>query len=471
MSKVKSIIRNNAKVLQRTLDLLVTTVSYFGAFYLTKIINAEYFAFTTDYIYMLILVIPTWAILIKTTNLAQIPRSRTYMSIFFRILNFNLVGFFVLLLYKYIFGFESFSHYFILSFSMINWISLFTLRMTTFRFVKSFRANGHNIHNLVIIADKDSEELIDSILDHKEWGYRIVGVFSDSKHIRDTYSPMIRVLPERSNIKNILKVDIIDEVLYCKQEVNLEKVDQLIATCKQLGITFKAKSKVVPLDHPEVKLTHLEKTPFLTFINTPNNSLGWAWKSISDFALSTILLFAISPLFLVIATIIKVTSKGPVVFKQKRVGLHGRQFYIYKFRTMVQNAEELKAKLMAQNESDGPTFKIKKDPRITSIGSFLRKTSIDELPQLFNVLKGDMSLIGPRPPLQSEVAEYEDWQLRRLSVKPGITCTWQIIPNRNDVVFEKWMKLDMEYIDKWSLKSDWMLFFKTIKSVLINKGY
>jgi exopolysaccharide biosynthesis polyprenyl glycosylphosphotransferase len=471
MKPIKTIIRKNAKVIQRTLDLMVTVISYFGAFYLTSLINKEYFQFTNDYVYMLLLVVPTWAILIKSTNLAQIPRSRTYMSIFFRILNFNFIGFLVLLLYKYIFGFESFSYYFVLSFSLINWISLFTLRMTTFRVVKSFRANGHNIHNLVIVADKDSEEIIDNILDHKEWGYRIVAIFSDSSYIRETYSPLIRVLPERSNIKNILKVDIIDEVLYCKQEVDLEKVDQLIATCKELGVTFKAKSNVVPVNQPEVKLTHLEKTPFLTFYNTPNNSFRWAWKSISDFTISAILLFALSPLFLIISLIIKLTSKGPVVFKQKRVGLHGRQFYIYKFRTMVQNAEELKAKLMAQNESDGPTFKIKKDPRITSIGSFLRKTSIDELPQLFNVLRGEMSLIGPRPPLQSEVAEYEDWQLRRLSVKPGITCTWQIIPNRNDVVFEKWMKLDMEYIDKWSLKSDWQLFFKTIKSVIINRGY
>jgi exopolysaccharide biosynthesis polyprenyl glycosylphosphotransferase len=471
MKPIKTIIRKNAKVIQRTLDLMVTVISYFGAFYLTSLINKEYFQFTNDYVYMLLLVVPTWAILIKSTNLAQIPRSRTYMSIFFRILNFNFIGFLVLLLYKYIFGFESFSYYFVLSFSLINWISLFTLRMTTFRVVKSFRANGHNIHNLVIVADKDSEEIIDNILDHKEWGYRIVAIFSDSSYIRETYSPLIRVLPERSNIKNILKVDIIDEVLYCKQEVDLEKVDQLIATCKELGVTFKAKSNVVPVNQPEVKLTHLEKTPFLTFYNTPNNSFRWAWKSISDFTISAILLFSLSPLFLIISLIIKLTSKGPVVFKQKRVGLHGRQFYIYKFRTMVQNAEELKAKLMAQNESDGPTFKIKKDPRITSIGSFLRKTSIDELPQLFNVLRGEMSLIGPRPPLQSEVAEYEDWQLRRLSVKPGITCTWQIIPNRNDVVFEKWMKLDMEYIDKWSLKSDWQLFFKTIKSVIINRGY
>jgi exopolysaccharide biosynthesis polyprenyl glycosylphosphotransferase len=471
MKPIKTIIRNNARVLQRLVDLLVTTASFFIAFYITNLINAEYFLFTSDYIYMFALVVPTWALLIKTTNLAQMPRSRTYMSIFFRILNFNFVGFLVLLLYKYIFGFETFSNYFILAFSLLNWISLFILRMTTFRVVKSFRANGHNIHNLVIVADKDSEEIIDNILDHKEWGYRIVAIFSDSTHIRETYSPLIRVLPERSNIKNILKVDIIDEVLYCKQEVDLEKVDKLIAACRELGVTFKAKSNVVALNQPNVKLTHLEKTPFLTFINTPNNSFRWAWKSISDFAISAVLLFMLSPLFLTIAIIIKLTSKGPVVFKQKRVGLHGRQFYIYKFRTMVQNAEELKAKLMAQNESDGPTFKIKKDPRITAIGSFLRKTSIDELPQLYNVLKGEMSLIGPRPPLQSEVAEYEDWQLRRLSVKPGITCTWQIIPNRNDVVFEKWMKLDMEYIDKWSLKSDWQLFFKTIKSVLVNRGY
>jgi exopolysaccharide biosynthesis polyprenyl glycosylphosphotransferase len=350
-------------------------------------------------------------------------------------------------------------------------VNLFLLRISTFRFAKSFRASGHNIHNLVIIADKDSEEIIDSILDHKEWGYRIVAIFSDSKHIRETYYPLIRVLPERSNIKNFLKVDIVDEVLYCKKDVNLEKADRLIADCKELGITLKVKSNVGSLALPHGKLTHLERTPLLTFINTPNNSFRWAWKSISDFIIAATLLFFLSPLFVIVSILIQITSKGPAIFKQKRVGLHGRQFYIYKFRTMVTNAEELKAKLMAENESDGPTFKIKKDPRITSIGRFLRKTSIDELPQLINVLKGEMSLIGPRPPLASEVAEYEDWHLRRLSVKPGITCTWQIIPNRNDVVFDKWMKLDIEYIEKWSLKQDFLLLFRTIKSVLVNKGY
>lgn len=471
MYAIKSFIRNNVKLIQRIIDIFVTIISFIGAYLFTNILAPDYFKFTNDYIYMLLLVIPTWALLIKTTNLAQIPRSRSYMSIFFRILNFNLIGFLVLLLYKHLFKFENFSHFFILSFTVVNWFALFAVRVTTFKFAKSFRANGHNIHNLVVIADKDSEEIIDSILDHKEWGYRIMAIFSDSKHIRQTYSPMIRVLPERSNIRNFIKVDIIDEVLYCKKGVDLEKIDSLIATCKELGITLKVKSNVTTLDIPSTKLTHLERTPFLTFINTPNNSLGWAWKSISDFIIAATLLFFLSPLFVTVSLIIRLTSKGPAIFKQKRVGVHGRQFYIYKFRTMVQNAEQLKAKLAAMNESDGPTFKIKKDPRITAIGSFLRKTSIDELPQLINVLKGEMSLIGPRPPLPSEVSQYEDWQLRRLSVKPGITCTWQIIPNRNDVVFEKWMKLDIEYIEKWSLKEDMMLFFRTIKSVILNRGY
>jgi len=153
------------------------------------------------------------------------------------------------------------------------------------------------------------------------------------------------------------------------------------------------------------------------------------------------------------------------------VGLRGRKFYIYKFRTMVSNAEQLKATLMEMNESDGPAFKIKHDPRITPVGRFLRKTGLDELPQLFNVLKGEMSLIGPRPPLPSEVEKYERWHLRRLSVKPGITCTWQIIPNRNDVVFDNWMKLDIQYIESWSVKKDLALFFKTIKTVIYGSGY
>jgi lipopolysaccharide/colanic/teichoic acid biosynthesis glycosyltransferase len=174
------------------------------------------------------------------------------------------------------------------------------------------------------------------------------------------------------------------------------------------------------------------------------------------------MLMFLAPVFFFIGMIIKLDSRGPIFFKQERVGLRGRRFMLYKFRTMVNDAEKLLEKLHEKNEADGPVFKIKSDPRITRIGQFLRKTGLDELPQLYNVFIGEMSLIGPRPPLPSEVAKYERWQLRRLSVKPGITCTWQIVPNRNNVKFEKWMRLDLQYIDNWSLYKDASLFVRTI---------
>ncbi|NJK84911.1 MAG: exopolysaccharide biosynthesis polyprenyl glycosylphosphotransferase [Bacteroidales bacterium] len=260
-------------------------------------------------------------------------------------------------------------------------------------------------------------------------------------------------------------------MIYCKSVIDDEKTRALVELCEEVGVTFRLQSNLSPMKITNAHLTRFEDIPFITFMNTPKNSVALAWKSFSEFWISFFIIFILSPVMLLIVIAIKVTSKGPVVFKQERVGLRGRKFYIYKFRTMVQNAEELKEKLMAMNESDGPAFKIKKDPRITRIGAILRKTGLDELPQLFNVLRGEMSLIGPRPPIPSEVEKYERWQLRRLSMKPGITCTWQIIPNRNEVLFEKWMRLDIQYIEEWSIKKDFLLFFKTIRTIFGGTGY
>ena len=184
-------------------------------------------------------------------------------------------------------------------------------------------------------------------------------------------------------------------------------------------------------------------------------------KRVIDVVCSFVGVLVLSPLFVVIAIIIKFTSKGPVFFSQKRVGRDGKEFKMYKFRSMVVNAEELKEKLAAQNEMSGPMFKMKDDPRVTKVGKFIRKTSIDELPQLFNVLKGDMSLVGPRPSLPKEVAQFEDWMYRRLEVKPGLTCYWQV-SGRNNIDFEDWMKLDIRYVEERNLWIDIKLIFKTV---------
>lgn len=183
-------------------------------------------------------------------------------------------------------------------------------------------------------------------------------------------------------------------------------------------------------------------------------------KRTLDIICSIIGLTLLSPIILVVAILIKLESKGPIIFSQKRVGLNGKEFDMYKFRSMVQNAEELKEKLAKQNEMSGPMFKIKDDPRVTKVGKFIRKTSIDELPQLINVLKGEMSLVGPRPSLPKEVEKFERWMLKRLDVKPGLTCYWQV-SGRNNIDFEDWMKLDLQYVEDRSFLLDLKLIFKT----------
>ncbi|MDY3362004.1 sugar transferase [Clostridium celatum] len=183
-------------------------------------------------------------------------------------------------------------------------------------------------------------------------------------------------------------------------------------------------------------------------------------KRITDIVLSSIGLLLLSPILIIVAIAIKIDSRGPIIFKQDRVGKDGKIFSMYKFRSMVVNAEELKQQLQSQNEMSGPMFKIKNDPRITKIGRFIRKTSIDELPQLLNVIKGDMSLVGPRPSLPKEVSQFKPWMKERLLVKPGLTCFWQVM-GRNNISFEEWMKLDIKYVHEMNYWLDIKLIFKT----------
>jgi lipopolysaccharide/colanic/teichoic acid biosynthesis glycosyltransferase len=194
-------------------------------------------------------------------------------------------------------------------------------------------------------------------------------------------------------------------------------------------------------------------------------------KSIISMIIAFILLVVFSPILMLLCLTIKLTSKGPILFKQRRIGLNGEVFNILKFRTMVVDAEQLKKDLVKYNEADGPVFKIKEDPRVTKIGKFLRKSGLDELPQLLNILLGHMDLVGPRPPLEVEVEQYKQWHKKRLSVKPGITCIWQITPNRHDVTFDEWVRMDLEYINNWTFKMEFGLMFKTFLTMIRGDGH
>src|SRR6185437_6955213 len=211
--------------------------------------------------------------------------------------------------------------------------------------------------------------------------------------------------------------------------------------------------------------------PVMVFRTTPENSSQSALKRPFDVLIATIVLLLLLPFFLVIALLIKMTSKGPVLFRQQRSGLNGRPFTIYKFRTMTADAEERKKELAALNEMRGPVFKVTNDPRITPIGRILRRYSVDEFPQFVNVFRGEMSLVGPRPLPVDEVKRFDDFShRRRLSVKPGLTCLWQISGRNNVVDFKEWVRLDLEYIDNWSLWLDMKILWRTVPVVLVGVG-
>jgi len=277
------------------------------------------------------------------------------------------------------------------------------------------------------------------------------------------------LLGTSDDLESILRTMAVSEV-YIAGNVrkHMDEMQASIRSCEKLGIPFAHPAYGFRMDR--ARPTNADITDgYIHYVPFEVKPQQLALKRLFDIASSGLALWVLSPLFFAVTLAIKLTSRGPVFFRQVRVGLHGRKFNMLKFRSMVVNAEELKERLAARNEQTGPVFKMKDDPRITRIGKFIRKYSIDELPQLINVLRGDMSVVGPRPPVPAEVAKYEAWQIRRLSVRPGLTCIWQV-SGRNQITFEKWMYLDLQYIDHWSLSGDFNLILKTFPVVITGRG-
>jgi exopolysaccharide biosynthesis polyprenyl glycosylphosphotransferase len=473
---MKNALKNNhqlAKFFFGIIDVGTTVIILFLSIIITNRFTLYTISFNYELYTIMVIVSLTWIFLLKATHVARIPRARSYSVILIDFIRFSFIASFILLSADWLIKIDNFPPVTITIFILLNTMILYSIRIFTFKFLKMYRANGHNLRNVIIIASESSEHLVEKIYNQKEWGFRIISIITDSERLRDKYIDKIRTYPSGVNIKSFIQYDIIDEVIFVDLSMNEQKLYELIGFCNELGVIVRLRSKKKHIMPFSLKgNTHyFGKEPFYSVIANPNNHIGYIVKHLTEISIAFLALFILSPFLLLISFLIAVTSNGPVIFKQERVGLRGRKFYIYKFRTMVQNAEEIKEKLETLNESDGPTFKMKRDPRITKIGRILRKTSFDEIPQLFNVINGEMSIIGPRPPLPREVEQYERWQLKRLSVKPGITCTWQIVPNRNDVKFDNWMKMDIQYIENWSLLGDAELFFKTFRTMLAAKSY
>lgn len=311
-----------------------------------------------------------------------------------------------------------------------------------------------------------AREIVESIAAHPEWGLDFAGlVHLDSGGVRSRG----KVLGSLADLGPILEHDVLDVVVFAVPRGRLADIERGIQVCQQQGVEVCISLDILRYGEGRMTVADLEGLPMLALSRIPSDVVALAAKRAFDVVASAAALALLSPLFVAIAVAIAVESPGPVFFRQRRVGLNGRAFTMVKFRSMYRDAEARLEALRAQNEMSGPVFKMANDPRVTRVGRFLRRTSLDELPQFLNVLAGDMSVVGPRPPIPSEVRQYKRWQRRRLSVRPGITCIWQI-SGRNDIDFDRWMELDLEYIDRWSLWGDIAICLKTIPAVLFARG-
>lgn len=323
--------------------------------------------------------------------------------------------------------------------------------------------------NILIVGSGDKAREMGSLISrYSEWGLKILGYIERDKD--DYVSPGLKVLGTIADIPQIVEENVVDEIIFVgSKPSDLDSLEEILEICKEQGIRTRVAVDLFPAKVSDVSMEFLENVPLLTFSTTPDQAFSLFVKRVMDIVLSAVLFTILFPFMAVIGVLIKLTSRGPIIYKQVRCGLYGRRFVLYKFRSMKEGAEDVLWEIKHLNEMDGPVFKMRNDPRVTPLGRFLRKSSIDELPQFWNVLRGDMSLVGPRAPLPEEVKEYSRWQRRRLSVKPGITCLWQV-SGRNEIDFHEWMKLDLHYIDNWSLLLDLKILLRTFPVVLFCRG-
>ena len=467
---------------QKVFDSAITIVSFVAAYFIKKELLPDRLAnlsTTPNYYLILALIIISWYLAFKWMDVYMHYRAKPFWYFFTAVIKGCLLGMIFVSIAMYTMHIQGVSRLLIGIFLILN-ISFLTLfRFIVFKTLERLRTDGFNTRSVLIVGSKErAKEVIRAIEKYKSSGYRVEGCFDvEADLLGQAVENGHKVIGLVRDLEDYLRHNIVDELIFAMPLKIIKNGDRYLALAEGMGI----KVRIIPdweihylMYRPNIATIRFES--FLGVYNmalqsTPTNEGKILLKIVFDYLSALILTFLLLPVFAAIAIAIKWTSKGPVFYTQERLGMNGRKFKFYKFRTMVNNADKIRKGLEDRNEMDGPVFKIKDDPRIIpGIGHFLRKTSLDELPQLFNVLKGEMCLVGPRPPIPKEVDEYSVWHRRRLSMKPGMTCLWQIAPNRNDLSFDEWMKLDLKYIDTWSLFNDIKILFLTARAVVTRSG-
>jgi len=478
-------LKQKAQVIARIVfgvDLALTSLAFFAAFFIRDrilpVVDPVHFPTglfpLQEYLKIYPLVLIIWSALLFSYNSYHSHRTVLLTREALTTIRVVVVGNVLLATLAYLLPLRQLSRAWFILFAVLGMVLLVAEKVFVRVLARWVRSKGLNYRTVLIVGTgRRATDIAHMILGHKYWGYKILGFVSDGHRLSNGWA-RYRVYGNVPELKRVLERqeigEPIDEIVFAVTRKKLDEMKQIFLMCEELGIRTRVAMNFFNNRVARLEIEELEGIPFLTFTTTPSNETQLAIKRALDVAVSLLLLALAFPVIAVAVLAIKVTSPGSVLFKQKRIGLNGRMFTLYKFRTMIEDAHARREEVAHLNQMNGPAFKAKVDPRVTPVGRWLRKFSLDELPQLWNVLKGDMSLVGPRPPIPEEVASYHRWHRRRLSMKPGLTCLWQINGRNTIQDFDHWMELDLQYIDNWSPALDLKILLRTIPAVLSGKG-
>jgi exopolysaccharide biosynthesis polyprenyl glycosylphosphotransferase len=467
--------KQQVNLLLNTLMLLeggLVIVTGYLAYYFRWILGDYLWDMPKDiFIFSLLFLMFVNNFLIGKAGMYSEQRPKSFLSVFQKLV---LVVFleFALLSLAYFFFKLNISRLFIGIYASILLFSLLLERGIIEILLSLRQKNGFSVRQIVLVGtDKRAKHVLQAIYNQRSWGHRVIGCLTVSPQESSVITE-IPCLGSLSHFETVLNEKTVDEVVFvlpseCK-DIDLKHYMRL---CQEIGVTYRIVPSMYTLDNEDCFIVeNIQNIPSLTLSSSRINASGLIYKRILDFITGLLGCIILGFMYPYIALAIKFDSNGPVLFKQKRMGQHGRIFSVYKFRTMYQDAESRKKELMDKNEMKGHMFKLNNDPRITRVGRLLRKTSLDEFPQFINVLFGEMSIVGTRPPTLDEVSGYEQWHRKRISIKPGITGLWQISGRNKISDFNEVVNLDLKYIDQWNLRQDLYIIFKTILVVLSRKG-
>jgi exopolysaccharide biosynthesis polyprenyl glycosylphosphotransferase len=463
------------RVFAQVADIVMTVVAFVTAFALRSQIRAAFFFGSAQsvesYYNVLIVTVIVWWLLLDLQKAYSETRRVAYAHECKVVLRTVFVGMVMLFGLAYMLRMELPPRSALGLFLAIN-IGLLCLNRLFFRYLREFlRSEGALSRTIVIVGSgAKAQRFLTQVRNHAEWEVNLVGFVELDPAKVGIEVLGTKVVGAPADLPNILHSYPVHEVIFAVPTRQLEECTDMLSLCEQEGVTAVILSDFFSGLVAQVYAEIQYDQPVLIYRTIKHKEWQLLIKRLTDIIFSSVVLLLLSPLLLAISLAVKLSDGGPVFYTWKVFGQNKRRFTGYKFRTMVVNADALKEKLLANNEMTGAVFKMKDDPRITKVGRFLRRMSLDELPQFWSVLKGDMSIVGPRPPLDSELPRFESWQRRKLSVKPGLTCLWQISGRSTITDFDEWVRLDLAYIDNWSLWLDFKILCKTIPAVLSGRG-